>query len=123
MGFPNEFFTHLQEHNYVEIKGGITRVTFLEIWMVAVGDRVFARSWNKSERSWFTAFLETGHGQLKYGEIIIDVTGKKVPPKTTIQKQINEAYRKRYTEKENVYYVNGITQVDYEDYTMEFFVK
>lgn len=123
MGFPIKFFTHLQEHNYVEIKGGTTRVTFLEIWMVAVEGRVFARSWNKSERSWFTAFMETGLGQLKYGEVIIDVAGKKVPPKTRIQKQINEAYRKRYTEKENVYYVNGITQVDYEEYTMEFFVK
>ena len=123
MGFPAEFFNHLETHNYTEIKGGITRTTFLEIWVVAVGDRVFARSWNKSAHSWFTAFLETGNGQLKFGDTIIDVSGIKVQPRLAIHKSINEAYRNRYTEKENTYYVNGITQPEYEAYTMEFFIK
>jgi hypothetical protein len=123
MGFPTEFFNHLEEHNYTEIKGGITRKTYLEIWVVAVEDRVFARSWNKSERSWFTAFLETGIGQLKYGDVVIDVIGNKVKPGAAIHKMINSAYRNRYTEKENIYYVDGITQPEYEAYTMEFFIK
>jgi hypothetical protein len=123
MGFPAEFFTHLQRRNYTEIKGGETRTSFLEIWVVAVGSRVFARSWNKSKRSWFTAFLETGVGQLKFGEVIINVTGKKVSSNSEIQKEIHEAYRNRYTEKENVFYVNGITKPEYEAYTMEFFAE
>ncbi|PKA82738.1 uncharacterized protein DUF2255 [Ulvibacter sp. MAR_2010_11] len=123
MGFPTEFYNHLKEHNYTEIKGGITRTTFLEIWVVAVEGRVFARSWNKSERSWYTAFLETGTGQLKYGDTIIDVIGEKIGPGLEIHKKINKTYRDRYTEKENIYYADGISQPEYEDYTMEFFIK
>ena len=123
MGFPTDFFTHLKQHNYVEIKGGLDRITFLEIWMVAVGERVFARSWNKSERSWFTAFLETGVGELKYGQTVLSVSGVKVEKEDKIQPFVHDAYRKRFTEKENIYYVDGITQPEYEAYTMEFFTK
>ncbi|MBZ0327631.1 MAG: DUF2255 family protein [Altibacter sp.] len=123
MGFPTDFFTHLKQYNYVEIKGGLDRITFLEIWMVAVGERVFARSWNKSERSWFTAFLETGVGELKYGQTVLSVSGVKVEKEDKIQPFVHDAYRKRFTEKENIYYVDGITQPEYEAYTMEFFTK
>ncbi len=121
MNFPEEFYKHLEKYNYTEIKGGINRKTFLEIWVVSVENRIFARSWNKSERSWFTAFLETGVGQFKYGDQIIEVSGKKVEQEAEIHLKINEAYKKRYTEEENRYYVSGISQEEYFDYTMEFF--
>jgi hypothetical protein len=121
MDFPEDFFAHLKINNYTEIKGGIERKSFLEIWVVSVNNRVFARSWNKSARSWFTAFLETGAGQLKYGDTIIDVKGKKLDPKASIQKEINQTYLKRYNQKENIFYSEGITQPEYLDYTMEFF--
>ena len=93
----------------------------MEIWVVNVNKRVFARSWNKSARSWFTSFLETGVGQLKYGEKVIDVKGKKLASVEPIQQEINKAYLKRYNQKENVFYSEGITQPEYLDYTMEFF--
>jgi len=121
MNFPEEFYSHLQKHNYTEIKGGIERNTFLEIWVVTVNRRIFARSWNKSARSWFTAFLETGVGQLKYGDKVINVKGKKLDASAPIQKEINKAYLKRYNQKENIFYSEGISQPEYLDYTMEFF--
>lgn len=121
MVFPIDFYSHLRDHNYTEIKGGIERDSFLEIWVVKVNNRVFARSWNKSAKSWFTAFLETGIGQLKYGEKVIDVKGKKLGPAELIQEEINQAYLKRYNQKENIFYSEGITQPEYLDYTMEFF--
>jgi hypothetical protein len=80
MSFPADFYSHLKDHNYTLIKGGLDRKTFLEIWIVEVAERIFARSWNKSERSWLTAFIDSGAGQLKYGEKIINVKGKKLDP-------------------------------------------
>ncbi len=121
MNFPEDFYSHLKEHNYTEIKGGTERDTFLEIWMVSVNNRVFARSWNKSTISWFTAFLETGIGQLKYGETVMDVNGEKLDASASTQEEINKAYLKRYNQKENIFYSEGITQPEYLDYTMEFF--
>lgn len=121
MNFPEDFYSHLKNNNYTQIKGGIERNSFLEIWVVNVNKRVFARSWNKSARSWFTAFLETGVGQLKYGEKVIDIKGKKLASVEPIQEEINKAYLKRYNQKENVFYSEGITQPEYLDYTMEFF--
>lgn len=121
MNFPEDFYSHLQEHNYTEIKGGIERNTFLEIWMVSVNNRVFARSWNKSARSWFTAFLETGVGELKYGDKVVHVKGKKLDASAPIQEEINQTYIERYNQKENIFYSEGITKPEYLDYTMEFF--
>ncbi|PHR11482.1 MAG: hypothetical protein COA40_11040 [Aequorivita sp.] len=121
MDFPEDFYSHLKNHNYTEIKGGIERNSFLEIWVVSVNKRVFARSWNKSARSWFTAFIDTGVGQLKYGDKVLNVKGTKLEPTSEIQKEINQAYLKRYNQKENIYYSEGITQPEYLEYTMEFF--
>ncbi len=119
--FPEDFYTHLDSVNYTEIKGGTLRTTFLEIWVVHVDDRVFARSWNKSKKSWFTAFLDEGKGQLKYGDKILNVLGVKVSPSDRIHTKINEAYLKRYNTKENLFYAEGITQKEYKNYTLEFF--
>ena len=121
MDFPEDFYSHLKNHNYTEIKGGIERNSFLEILVVSVNKRVFARSWNKSARSWFTAFIDTGVGQLKYGDKVLNVKGTKLEPTSEIQKEINQAYLKRYNQKENIYYSEGITQPEYLEYTMEFF--
>lgn len=121
MDFAEDFYSHLKKYNYTEIKGGIERNNFLEIWIVSVNNRVFARSWNKSARSWFTAFLETGVGQLKYGEKIINVKGRKLETTAQIQQEINQAYIERYNQKENIFYSEGITKPEYLDYTMEFF--
>jgi hypothetical protein len=107
----------------VGIKGGRERDSFLNIWMVEVDQRFFARSWNKSERSWFTEFLTSGIGQLKYGEKILDVCGRQLSANDSLQEKINLAYLKRYDQQENMFYVKGITQPEYSNYTMEFFLE
>lgn len=121
MNFPDKFYEHLETANYTEIKGGLDRDTFLEIWVVSVNKRVFARSWNKSARSWFTAFLNTGLGQLKYGDKILNVSGKKLNKDEMIQGKIDKAYVSRYTRKDEIFYAEGITNPEYTNYTMEFF--
>lgn len=124
MKFPDDFYTYLANNTLIGIKAGLERETFLDIWMVAVDKRVFARSWSKSPRSWFTEFIESGKGQVKYGNNIIAVQGKKLDPNDKIQKSIDKAYLGKYTQKENLEYAKGISQPEYSQYTLElFFVK
>ena len=118
--FPNALFDYLDRHTLIEVKGGTSRPDFLKIWMVKVENRLFARSWNKSGRSWFTEFEKLGMGQVKFGEQILLVKGRKVDPRDPVQPEINRAYLQKYTQKENLSYAEGITQPEYADFTMEF---
>lgn len=121
MNFPTDFYNYITNNTLIEIKGGLERKTFLSIWMVKVGTRVFARSWNKSKKSWFTELQKTGDGQIKYGEKIINITGEKLNFNDKMNQLIDIAYLKKYTQEANISYVKGITQPEYSAYTMEFF--
>ncbi|MBF8964657.1 DUF2255 family protein [Pontibacter sp. FD36] len=117
--FPTDFIAYLGSSTLVGVKGGVERETFLNIWMVEVAGRVFARSWTKSNRSWFTAFLEEGVGQIQYGQQVLNVRGEQVRD-TDLNLQVDQAYRAKYTQEHNLPYVAGITQPEYHNYTMEF---
>ena len=119
--FPEDFYRYLQDNTLVEIKGGSQRPNYLKIWMVPVNDRVFARSWNRSNNSWFTEFQNSGIGQIKYGNKILNVHGRKLEKGDPMNKLINAAYMKKYVQPENLAYAEGISQPEYADYTMEFF--
>jgi len=118
--FPIDLLEYLPTNTLIKIKGGSKPRSFLEIWMVSVGGRLFARTWQKSKRSWYTAFLEEGVGQIQYGDKVINVLGKKVDKDEDIIKLIDQAYLDKYTQKGSVEYAKGITQKEYQDYTMEF---
>lgn len=119
--FPKDFSDYLASNTLIEIKGGITRPTFLPVWMVEVDKRIFARSWNKSVKSWFTEFQNQGIGEIKYGNKVIRVQGRKVDATNPINQKISEAYRTKYNQPANLKYSAGISQPEYFDYTMEFF--
>ncbi|PTX43500.1 uncharacterized protein DUF2255 [Christiangramia gaetbulicola] len=118
--FPERLYNYLTENTLIEIKGGTTRENYLKIWMVEVDKRLFARSWQKSEKSWFTEFQKTGIGEIKYGHEVIKVKGEKVDASNTINKDISQAYLDKYDQPENLIYSEGIAQPEYYDYTMEF---
>lgn len=119
--YPTEFYTFLEKNTLIEIKGGRDRTTFLPIWMVEVDNRIFARSWNRSKKSWFTEFQISGVGQIKYGEQVLNVRGRKVEEDDPINSRIGEAYLEKYNQPQNLEYAEGISQREYFDYTMEFF--
>ena len=48
----NTAIQYINSHNLIGIKAGKERETFLEIWMVTVENRIFARSWGFAEKSW-----------------------------------------------------------------------
>ncbi|MDX1908096.1 MAG: DUF2255 family protein [Bacteroidia bacterium] len=118
--FPPDFYEWLRTHTRTGVKGGLVRPGFLEIWIVTVGQRVFARSWDRSARSWFTTFVAEGIGELRYGSQVIPVLGHQVPPGDPVQAEIHASYRARYTDPDALPYVTGITQPEYEAYTLEF---
>ena len=119
--FPEEFYKYLAEHTLIEIKGGLNRDSYLPIWMVEVDKRIFARSWNKSKRSWFTEFQKTGIGEIKFCDKVIRVKGKKLSAQDKMNSRISMAYIEKYKQSENLKYAEGISQLKYFDYTMEFF--
>jgi hypothetical protein len=121
MRFPEELYRYLKEHDLIGVKGGTDPHDFLDIWMVEVDGRVFARTWAKSRRSWYTAFLDTGVGEIKYGDTVIAVTGRLLDADPELTRRINDAYLTRFDQEENRPYAIGITQPEYFDYTMEFF--
>jgi hypothetical protein len=111
---------YLATNNLIGIKGGTNRATFLDIWMVSVGERIFARSWGMSNRSWFTEFVDQGVGQLKFGDQVIDVKGLPLRDEE-MNGLVSQAYKAKYTQEENKPYVNEITELKYNHFTMEFF--
>ncbi|MGB3616939.1 MAG: DUF2255 family protein [Catalinimonas sp.] len=117
--FPADFYAYLRTHTLLGIKGGRMRPTFLDIWMVEVDGRVFARSWGRSERSWFGAMRAEGVGQVRYGERVIDVRGEPLVGDVEMTRRIDEAYRAKYTQPANRPYAEGITRPEYADWTME----
>lgn len=114
-----ELLAYIKGNTLIGIKGGASDRAFLDIWMVVVDRKIFARSWGMSSRSWFTAFCEQGVGQIKFGNQVVDVAGKTIVDSET-NASISKAYKAKYTQKENEFYVDAITESKYNDYTMEF---
>ncbi|GAB2543134.1 DUF2255 family protein [Rufibacter soli] len=120
--FSQKSLDYLASNTLAGVKGGTDRDKFLDIWMVTVEGRVFARSWAKSSRSWFTAFQEQGVGELKLGDQVLKVTGKQLTD-AHMNLLVDQAYKQKYTQEHNLSYVEGITQPEYHAYTMEFFLR
>ena len=120
MPFPNDFYQYLSENTLVGIKAGNERDRFIDIWVVEVNMRIFARTWSKSENSWFTTFLRGENGKIKYGDRAIDIVGQKKKNDPELTRLINQAYLRKYNQPENIFYAQGITKPEYEEYTLEF---
>jgi len=60
---------------------------------------------------------------LKLNDTILNVTVKKIKKDDAIQPKIDLAYLSKYTQPENVSYAHGISQPDYHDFTVEFFIE
>ena len=121
--FSDEFLQFLDENTLVEIKSGNHRTKFTEIWMIRIGKRVFARSWNRNVKGWMHDFLINNGGQIKYGEKVLNVTVKKIDKADKINEDISKAYLNKYTQEYNLEYAKGISQKEYYDFTLEFIIS
>jgi len=113
---------YINHHNLIEIKAGEERTTFLEIWMVTVNDRIFARSWGLAEKSWYNTFLQDPKGQIKCGEEVFYIKALVPDDLRDLASDINTAYLTKYNTGSNLKYSKGIIQQKHIEKTMEFIV-
>src|SRR5436190_24321682 len=76
--YSKAFLKCIEETQITSVRVGKDRTKFTGIWMVEVDGRIFARSYNLAERSWYTSFLNGSDGDIKCGKEIIPVRGVKV---------------------------------------------
>jgi len=115
------FLNCINETQITSVRAGKNREKFTGIWMVVVDGRIFARSYNLSDRSWYTALLNDESGELKCGKEIIPVKGLRPPDVNIITGAINNAYEKKYLVKGyNKKWVDGLCQPERVARTMEF---
>ncbi len=113
---------YIDSHNLIGIKAGKERESFLEIWMVTVENRIFARSWGFAERSWYNFFLKDKFGEIKCGETIYKIEAEVPSDLAGIENEINQAYLQKYDSGDNSFYAKGITEKEHVEKTMEFVI-
>ena len=101
------------------IRAGTDRERFLDIWMVSVDGRIFARSWGLSERSWYTAFHQDPIGAIRCGEQVFAVRAHIPEDLEALTPRINQAYLDKYTSEHNRPYAEGIVRKEHAAHTME----
>ncbi|MFT3680463.1 MAG: DUF2255 family protein [Ferruginibacter sp.] len=110
----------IERSNLIGVKAGSNRDKFLDIWMVVVDDRIFARSWGLSEKSWYTVFLQEPFGAIRCGDKIVQVKAV-IPARTPgLDESISSAYLAKYDHGDNSFYAQGIIKPAHVERTMEF---
>lgn len=115
----NEALNYINSNNLIGIKAGKNRERFLEIWMVTVDNRIFARSWGFAERSWYNTFLKDEEGQIQCGTNISNIKARVPEDLDEINEKISKAYLDKYDSGENSYYAKGIIEEKHAQKTME----
>jgi hypothetical protein len=113
---------YIKNNNLIGIKAGLERQHFLDIWMVVVDDRIFARSWGFAEKSWYNSFLQAPIGQIKCGETIFQIKASIPIDNELITEKINIAYLTKYNTGHNIEYAKGIIEEKHTQKTMEFLI-
>jgi hypothetical protein len=110
-------------NEFIGLKAGKDRPNFLEIWMVVVEDRIFARSWGLAERSWYNTFLTDNKGQIKCGENIYSITAIIPEDKNMLAEKINKAYLNKYNYGDNAGFASDMVTPERIEKTMEFVIN
>lgn len=113
---------YINNNSKAGIKAGAERKDFLDIWMVVVDDRIFARSWGFAERSWYNTFLQNPKGAIKCGDMIFSIEAFIPKDNKVITEKINNAYLAKYNSPHNIEYAKGIIEEKHVKKTMEFFI-
>ncbi|MFC3757613.1 DUF2255 family protein [Chryseobacterium tructae] len=118
----NKALDFIKANTIIEIKAGSERLDFLEIWMVIIQDRIFARSWGLAERSWYNTFLKCPAGQIKCDDILYNIKAIIPEDLNQLTEEINQAYLTKYNFGRNSKYAIGIIEDKHVRRTMEFII-
>ena len=74
-----------------QVRSGFTH-RFIDITMVAVGERIFIRPYMFGINGWYDAFLKSPEGEMKIGENVILIEGRVPSDLEEINPLITQAY-------------------------------
>ncbi|MCB1048354.1 MAG: DUF2255 family protein [Calditrichaeota bacterium] len=117
---PITFLDAVHASNLTGVRAGPPVRDFLEIWVVVVQGRLFARSWGLAERSWYTLFLAGEPGALSSGGQEVAVRGIIPPDLEAMSAAISAEYLRKYDQGANSSYARGIVEDVHVARTMEF---
>jgi hypothetical protein len=89
------------------IRAGLGSHRFLALWAVAVGDRVFVRTWNDKPTGWFRAFAKDRRGTFRVP------SGREIPIRVRraggerVLDAIDAAYAEKYNTPGSMKFVRG----------------
>lgn len=99
--------------------GAGTTHRFIGIWPVAIGRRVFARSWSLKPGGWYRTFLEDPRGTIQVGSRKVSI--RAVPVKSErIRDAVEAAYAVKYPTPGSRKFVRGFRTKRRREATMEF---
>jgi hypothetical protein len=115
--FPNPILSAIRAGKYFGIRAGDDH-RFIAIWVVEVGNRLFARSWTMKGRGWRAAFLKDPIGAVKVGTRTVKV--RAVPVRSErLKDAVSKAYFVKYDTKSALVYCRGFARGKRRDSTME----
>lgn len=92
---------------------------FTGVWPVAIGGRVFARSWSLEPDGWYCTFLDDPRGAIQVGTRVIRV--RAVPVRSErIRDAVEDAYAAKYPTPGSQKYVRGFRTKRRREATIEF---
>lgn len=112
----------IDSNTLIGLKAGKIRDNFSEIWMVTYNNRIFARSWGLTERSWYNTFLVDFIGEIKCDDKVYKIRADIPKDLSMINELLNQAYLDKYDFGENSAYAQEMIKPKHYLKTMEFVV-
>jgi len=111
----------LRKAKIIGVRSG-TEHRYTGVWVVVVGNRVFARSWSDNPTGWFRAFKKEPNGTVQVEKIEIPVKAKLVRS-ARIRDSVTAAFAEKYNTKGSLKWVEGFREPQRVVTTVEFMPK
>jgi hypothetical protein len=118
VGFAEGVVEALREAQILGVRAGAGH-RYTRIWVVVVGGRVFARSWNDKPTGWFRAFKKEPEGTIQFGAHEVQVRAR-FPRGAGVLSAVTQAFARKYDTKGSRKWVEGFADPARERTTVEF---
>jgi hypothetical protein len=116
--FSAEIVEALRKAKIIGVRSG-SEHRYTGVWVVVVGNRVFARSWSDKPTGWFRAFKKEPTGTVQVEKIEIPVHAKQVRS-ARVRDSVTKAFAEKYNTKGSLKWVEGFREPERVLTTVEF---
>jgi len=116
--FSKKTVEDLRNAKILGVRAG-TEHRYTGVWVIVVGDRLFARSWGDKPTGWFRAFRKEPLGSIQVGDREIRVRAKLVRSARMLD-AITAAFGEKYNTKASQKWVEGFAEPKRIATTIEF---